>query len=195
MRHSFLTKHDTGSDRGRVNFRRRLLASLAVIMAMSGSSALNAAPAGGLTLENFFLGPLRGAGSEQDSEHAAARSVTFSGTGTRVDGGVRLVYNVVFSDGEHQHRVWTFVKVAPSTYIGRRADVVGNAQVTQSGNDVHMTYTARVDTKGGPKNLSFDEHFTRTGPRTLVNRLQATYLFLTVASGDITIRRITASAR
>jgi hypothetical protein len=148
------------------------------------------APARGGTLESFFRGQLRGRGVEQDSEHATARAVVFSGAGTPIAGGVRLAYNVVFSDGERQHKVWTFLKVGAGHYIGRRADVVGDAQVTQSGNDIHMSYTARVVTKSGTHNLNFDEHFTRTGSKTLINRLKATYLFLTVASGQITLQKV-----
>lgn len=115
--------------------------------------------------------------------------MTFSGIGVLIPGGLRLTYDVAFSDGERQHKVWRFIKAGDGHYIGRRDDVVGDAQITQSGGDVHMTYTAQVHTKSGDKNLHFDEHFTLTTSGTIVNRLTANYLFFSVASGEITIEK------
>jgi hypothetical protein len=141
-----------------------------------------------LVLENYFLGKLRGTGTCQDSEHGT-RTATFSGIGTLIPGGLRLTYDVVFSDGERQHKVWTFMKAGDGHYIGRRDDVVGDAQITQSGDDIHMSYKARVATNGGVKNVSFDEHFTLTASGTIVNQLTASYLFLSVANSEITIHK------
>lgn len=140
-----------------------------------------------VTLQSFFLGNLQGSGTSQDSEHGA-RTVTFSGVGTAIPGGLQLAYDAVFSDGEHQHRVWTFMDEGQGRYTGHRADVIGDAQVTQTDNDIEMTYKARVPTKGGTTDLNFDEHFTLTPAGTVVDRLTAHYLFFNVASGELTIR-------
>jgi hypothetical protein len=183
---------DGGRETGQKRFGARALGGLASVALLAMAGAVNAAPAPnrGDGLVDFFRGRLRGAGTEQDREHSAPRSVAFSGTGQPIAGGIRLTYDLVFSDGERQHRVWTFLKTSQGRYIGRRADLVGDAQVTQSGNDIHMSYIAKVTTKSGVHDVNFDEHFTGAASGTLVNRIKATYLFFTVATGEITLQKV-----
>ena len=141
-------------------------------------------------LKTFFSGQLSGVGSEKDSQHENARTVKFSGLGSPIAGGIKLSYDVTFSDGERQHKVWTFLQSGPDRFVGHRADLVGVAQVTQNGKTIHMTYVASVPTKsGGAHNVSFDETFTQTRPGVIVNELKASYLFFTVATGEITLKK------
>jgi hypothetical protein len=151
---------------------------------------VRAAPAPAVNLESFFRGKLRGTGSEKDAAHSVARTLSLSGVGTRISGGVRLSYDIVFSDGERQHRVWTFLKAGTNHYVGRRADLVGDAQISQNGNVINLSYTATVSSGSGSHNVKFDETFTQTGPHTIINRLKATYFFLTVATGQITVQKV-----
>ena len=175
------------------NSRPAVLAALALVILFTAGGVPKAAASA--SLEDFFKGHFRGTGVEKDQQHAAVRGVTFQGTGTPIAGGLRFGFDVVFSDGERVHKVWTFMKVAEGHYIGRRADVIGNADVTQAGNDIHLTYKARVATKGGSFNVNFDENFIRTGPRSLVNRLTASYLFLNVGSAEISYQKFGSDLR
>jgi hypothetical protein len=167
--------------------------ALSLVLIAVGLLHASRSGASDLTLESFFLGKLHGGGESQDPEHGE-RTVNFSGFGTAIPGGLELSYDIAFSDGERQHKVWTFLKAGQGRYIGRRTDVVGDAQLVQSGRDIQLTYTAHVPTKEGVKDLSFDEHFTLTGGGTIVNQLTANFLFLDVASAQVTIHRASGSA-
>ncbi len=141
-----------------------------------------------LKLEDFFLGHLSGSGTTQDIEHGS-RSLNLSGVGARIPGGIRLSIDTSFSDGERKRVEWTFVRDGHGGYVGHRRDLVGDAEVTQVGNEVAMSYHAKIASAGGAKTLGFDEHFTLESPNTMVDRLSAKFLFVDVASADITIRK------
>jgi Protein of unknown function (DUF3833) len=167
----------------------RLLPAAAAMLPFV-TTAVAASSRSPATLGSFFSGRLTGRGTEKDIEHSAPRTVALSGFGTQIAGGFRFAYNVAFSDGERQHKVWTFVRSGPGAYVGRRSDLVGDATVTQEGDNLHLTYTATVATKGVQRNIAFDELFTKIGPKTIENRLSATYLFLNVASSEMILHKL-----
>lgn len=164
----------------------RCAAAVALASAFASEAKAEAAPQS--SMENIFLGSFSGKGAAQDVEHGS-RTVSLSGSGTRISGGLRVALDAVFSDGERNHVVWTFSKLGDGSYIGHRDDLIGNAQVTEKGDDVEMSYQARIGSKGGAKTLAFDEHFVLTLPNTIVDRLSATFLLFNVASGEIMIAK------
>jgi hypothetical protein len=100
-----------------------------------------------------------------------------------------LVEDTAFSDGETQHKVWTFTSAGANRWIGKRSDVIGDAEVTQDGNKVRMVYRAHVPKDGKTWDLKFDERYDIQSPDVIVSKTDVSYLFFTVGVANLTIRR------
>jgi hypothetical protein len=70
------------------------------------------------------------------------------------DGIGTLAEVFVYSDGEVQERVWTFVPKGSNRYEGTAPDIVGTAEMLINGNTLRMDYVIRVPYKDGNIDLS-----------------------------------------
>ncbi|MDB5589494.1 MAG: putative lipoprotein [Enterovirga sp.] len=140
-------------------------------------------------LLDFFSGRLTGSGEFRalDGNNRTIQA-TYRGV---VSGGIlTLTSNLVFSDGEKQTVAWTFTRNPAGGYVARRREVDGPVNVATSGNRFSMSYQATVKAKDGQTyKLSFDETYTRTGPRTLSNSTQVTYFLLPLGTSSMTITK------
>ena len=102
----------------------------------------------------------------------------------------KLVEDTVYSDGEKQHRVWRFSKIAEGRYIGQRADLIGQATVEAVGNRIEIAYRAHVPTKDGvTHDLNFQETFVFTQAGTADYQLRVSLLFVLVGEAHLTVRK------
>jgi hypothetical protein len=91
----------------------------------------------------------------------------------------------VFSDGEHQRRVWHVRRDASGRFVGRAGDVIGEADGEEAGDAFHWRYTLRIPTDGSTYDIGFDDWMFRVDDRTVLNRARMHKFGFTV--GEITL--------
>lgn len=172
----------------------RLVLPLALGAVLAGpAAARGAAPQAPrtLVLEDFFRGPLQAQGEFLNTRDNTRRGVKVKMHGDWDGKVLTLVEDFVYSDGERDRKTWRFTKVGEGRYVGTREDVVGQAEVTQDGPDVKLTYVATVRTKdGGSYDIRFADRLSQTGPATVLNTAKLTYLFfIDVGQVSLTIQK------
>jgi hypothetical protein len=176
---------------------RRVWIALAALVALAGtlSAARAETPmppaAGKLVLEDFFRGRLSAEGVFRNTRDNTSRSLKVKMHGTWDGTTLTLVEDFVFSDGEKDRKTWRFTKVADGVYRGTREDVIGEADVRQAGDDVRLSYTAKVKTKDGSTyDIRFDDLLRLTDKRTVLNTatLKA-FWFFPVGNVELYIRK------
>src|ERR1019366_4270137 len=114
-------------------------------------------------LANFLSGHLTATGQFQNYHDGSTRDVRVGIHGSPDGEAFRLVEDTAYSDGEKHHWVWRFLKVAEGRYVGRRANLIGQAKAEAHGNKIEIAYRARVPTKDGKTHdLNFKETFVFT---------------------------------
>jgi hypothetical protein len=85
-----------------------------------------------------------------------------------------VVEDFVYEDGEKERLTWRFTRTSPSTWTGIREDTVGVANVVEDGQEVRLTYTADIRSKGSTTRLSFADVLTQRKDGTILNEAIAT---------------------
>ena len=142
-------------------------------------------------LQDALTGHLIGDGQVRNLRDGSVRKLHMDVRGTFDGQNLVLNEDMAFSDGERQHKVWTFRKTGPATWTGQRDDVVGTGTATLDGRSISLSYTARVKLPGGSvTSLKFNEHYDLGDPARIVNKTAISYLFFTVGDGEMTLRRV-----
>ena len=141
-------------------------------------------------LAAFLSGHLIAVGQFQNHHDGSTRGVRVDIHGAPIGGAFKLVEDTVYSDGEKQHRVWRFSKLAEGRYVGQRADLIGQASVVAHGNRIEIASRARVPTKDGKiHDLNFKETFVFTQTGTADYQLHVSLLFVPVGNAHLTVRK------
>jgi hypothetical protein len=158
---------------------------------LSPASARDIAPAAGkLVLEDFFRGPLIAEGEFLNTRDGTRRGLKVRMAG-HWDGRVlTLREDFTYSDGEKDRKTWRFTKIGQGRYVGTREDVVGAAEVVEDGNDIRLSYTATVRSKGSSYDIRFADRLALTRPRTVLNTAKLSYFFFDVGQVSLTIRQV-----
>jgi hypothetical protein len=148
------------------------------------------AQAGPLSLRDFFNGPLTAVGTVENLRDGSRRDFTIDMRGTWTGPRGSLVEDVVYADGERDHKVWAFEQVGDGRYVGRRTDVTKDAEVVEDDKGIAMTYKAETKVPAGlTLDLSFSDRFTRVDPNKVVVRSDVTYMFVSAATMTLTITK------
>jgi hypothetical protein len=75
-----------------------------------------------------------------------------------------------YSDGTNQKRIWTLIEQSPGKYIGRAADVVGDAQGDLAGNALNWTYTLALPVDGTVYHVQFNDWMYLISPKVMLNK-------------------------
>lgn len=75
-----------------------------------------------------------------------------------------------YSDGTKQKRIWTLIEQSPGKYIGRAADVVGDAQGDLAGNALNWTYTLALPVDGTVYHVQFNDWMYLISPKVMLNK-------------------------
>ena len=75
-----------------------------------------------------------------------------------------------YSDGTKQKRIWTLIEQSPGKYIGRAADVVGDAQGDLAGNALNWTYTLALPLDGTIYHVQFNDWMYLVSPKVMLNK-------------------------
>jgi hypothetical protein len=75
-----------------------------------------------------------------------------------------------YADGTRQNRIWHLQRLADGRYIGRAADVVGEARGQQSGNAFNWQYTMALPVDGKVYDVQFDDWMYLMNDRVMLNK-------------------------
>lgn len=166
-------------------------AALVPLPAFAANAPAVPASTGKLVLEEFFRGPLTAEGVFKNTRDGTSRSMKVRMNGTWDGSTLTLVEDFVWSDGERDRKTWRFTRVGEGRYTGTREDVLGTADVVQDGNDVRLSYTARVTTKDGSSySIRFADLLRLTDRRTVLNTADLkAFWFVPVGTVTLTIRK------
>lgn len=94
----------------------------------------------------------------------------------------------IYSDGRTQKRVWTLTKQG-DRYIGRAADVVGEAIGETAGNAFRFRYVLDFPRGDGTVHLDVDDWMYLMDERTMLNRSSISKLGFEVAQVTLSFRK------
>lgn len=175
-----------------MNFLARTLAfGLAAIGATAVENSTHAATARPtFGLAQAFGGTTYGQGTFSAPLLGVSRKVSTTLIGTRRGKFLTVFEKINFADGERQRKTWRFMRTGPSTWIGERDDVVGQAQVNEENGVVTLRYDANVQSAAlGTTTLSFYDTIYR-GPRgTIINETTVSKFGVPVGSLVLTFHR------
>jgi hypothetical protein len=90
-----------------------------------------------------------------------------------------------YADGTRQKRIWHLQRLADGRYIGRAADVVGDATGQQRGNAFNWQYTMALPVDGKVYEVQFDDWMYLINDRVMLNR--ASMSKFGVRLGEVTL--------
>lgn len=122
-------------------------------------------------LFDYFQGKTRGWGMFQDRSGNVKRQFVVDINGYVNNAGqLVLEEDFVWSDGEISRRVWTITKSSQGRFIGKAADVIGEAQGVSAGNALNWKYDLRLPVDGKTYDVSFDDWMFLQPDGVLLNR-------------------------
>ena len=136
-------------------------------------------------LRQYFDGTVLAHGLVSDRSGKVLRSFVVTLRCNWVLDSGTLDEEFVFSDGEHQRRVWRIQKLADGSYTGAADDVVGQARGASSGSAFNWRYTLLVPVSGSVYEVQFDDWMHLVDERTVINK--AVMSKFGVHVGDITL--------
>lgn len=139
--------------------------------------------------EQFFTGKLTAHGIVKDRSGKVIRLFNAELVAEWADGVGTLAEKFVFDDGETQSRVWTLRKTGDGRYTGTAGDVVGEAQLRQSGNALFLVYVLRLPYQGGEVDVRVDDRMYLITPDILINESDLSKLGFEVGSLTLVIMR------
>jgi len=151
-----------------------LSACLVIFAVLTGCASVDVsdyrAEAPALDLPQYFNGKLNAWGMFQNRSgkvikrfHVAMIASWKGEVGT-------LDESFTYSDGTSQKRVWTLTRQPDGHYIGRAADVVGEARGELSGNALHWRYVLELPVDGKVYNVDLDDWMFLVDDKVMLNR-------------------------
>tara|TARA_R110002073_G_scaffold39941_2_gene113459 strand:- start:3908 stop:4456 length:549 start_codon:yes stop_codon:yes gene_type:complete len=125
---------------------------------LAGCARVPASPAGPLeplTLDQAFVGQLRGRGVFRVDLTGDERRFTADLNGTLRGDRLTVVEDFVYEDGQADRLTWVFDRAGPGRWTGQREDTVGRAEVIELGTEIRLTYTADFRSNEGITRLDF----------------------------------------
>lgn len=138
-----------------------------------------------LRLERYFLGHTLAHGIVQDRSGRVIKRMQVTLDGAWEGDEFVLREDFRYDDGTSEQRVWRLTVQPDGSYIGRAADVVGEARGGAVGHAVEWRYTLRVPTEGRTYDLAFDDRMWLLADGTLINR--AEFSKFGIRFGEVTI--------
>jgi hypothetical protein len=142
-----------------------------------------------LVLEDFFSGRTTGRGRFVSGIANVDRGLRIETFG-RWDGKVlTLREDFYYDDGERDQKTWQFIKLVEGKYIGRREDVIADANVLQDGNDITLAYISEVPLEDGSTKLRFEDRLFYNPDGSVQNVATVSKFGFTVGKVDIVFRK------
>lgn len=132
------------------------------------------------TLEGYFAGRTSADGSFS-AINGVKRGFKVDLRGTWQGKTLTLVEDFIYDDGERDRKTWRFRKTGPGHYSGTREDVIGETQVTITGDTARFTYLVYLDAKLKKNKVRFHDTMTLQDDGSLVNTASITKFGFPVA--------------
>lgn len=139
--------------------RRTALAGLSAFV-LAGCARVPVVPLSaepGLTLEQAFAGRKRGSGRINVPITGYERGFDVLLDGTVRGDTLTVREDFDWSDGERQTLTWRFTRTGQGRWSGTREDVIGTAEVIETGTEIQLRYTADIVANGETTRLSFSD--------------------------------------
>ena len=127
-----------------------------------------------LVLEEYFEGKTRAWGIFEDRFGNLRRQFVVDITGDWDGRTLTLDERFEYADGERDQRIWRIEKTGENTYIGRAADVIGEAQGQTEGSAFSWTYEMELPIQGRDVKVRFDDWMFLQSDGVMVNRAHVT---------------------
>ena len=119
--------------------------------------------------ESFFEGQLSAHGVIKDRSGKVIRYFNADIEAYWQDGVGTLEEDFVFNDGKEERRVWTLTPSGDNRYIGTAGDVVGDGQISISGNSMFLDYVLRIPYGDSTLDLHIDDRMYLVSPDVMIN--------------------------
>lgn len=123
-----------------------------------------------LDLRQFFNGKVSAWGQFQDRSGKVVKRFTVDMTGSWQGNEGKLEENFLYDDGSKQTRIWYLTALPDGRYIGRAADVVGEARGQIRGPALNWSYTMALPVDGKTYHVKFDDWMYLHDSHTMMNR-------------------------
>jgi hypothetical protein len=147
-----------------------------------------------LDLAAFFSRPVQAWGIFQKRSGEVARRFQVCITSHREGERLILDERFVYSDGEHQRRVWTLVPDGPARWRGTAGDVIGEARGEIAGNALRWRYQLDLPVDGRHWQMDMDDWMYQMDDDTLINRTSMRKLGVEVGQISLFFRRLPEGA-
>lgn len=163
-----------------------LLKVIVVSVTLAGCGTMNPEDFSGvkprLDLFEYFHGPTTAWGIFEDRFGKVRRQFRVDIRGTVEDDELVLVEDFLYDDGEVDQRIWRIRRTGETSYSGRAADVVGEAQGESSGNAVNWRYTMDLKVGDGTLRVKFDDWMFLQEGGVLINRARVSKFGLEIGT-------------
>jgi Protein of unknown function (DUF3833) len=151
-------------------------------------ASLSAAAARDFRLEEYFAGNTIATG-HFGAINGVSRSFKVNLLG-RWNGKVfSLREDFRYADGEKDRKTWRFTKTGQTTYRGTREDVVGDTEVTISGQTAHFTYLVNLEPNGKANIVRFHDRMAVQPDGSMINDALVTKFGFPVARTHVVFTR------
>ncbi len=144
-----------------------------------------------LDLYTYFAGETRAWGLFEDRFGRVRRQFQVDIAGRIEDGELVLEEDFLYDDDERDRRVWRIRRDGPQNYVGRTADVIGQARGRAAGNALNWRYDMDLKVGGGTWRVSFDDWMFLQPDGGLINRAKVKKFGLEIGSVSLFFMKTT----
>ena len=123
-----------------------------------------------IKIEKYFEGKVKAWGVLQDRKGKVTRQFTADMFGKFENNILTLEEDFYWRDGENQKRIWKIEKIDDHNYLGKAADVVGEAKGISYGSAFKFEYDLIIPIKGKNITISFDDWIFKQDEKVAINR-------------------------
>ena len=145
-----------------------------------------------LDLYEYFSGSTQAWGLFEDRFGRVRRQFHVEIEGDVEAGVLVLVENFLYDDGERDQRVWRIRQDGPGCYVGRAADVVGEARGYAAGNTLSWRYDMALKIGERKLRVSFSDWMYLQADNVLINRARVRKFGLRVGSVSLFFKKQTS---
>ena len=138
-----------------------------------------------LNLEEYLQGSITGSGIIKDWRGRITRQFDFIAKASWKDNIGTLDENMIYYNGDKDHRIWTIKKINNNLYEGTTADVIGKAIIKVEGNAMNWTYQMNIKVDDSIYKINFNDWMYLMNDGVLIN--ENTFKKFGITVGSLTL--------